>query len=105
VDDGVGARDHVVQQGGVEDRALHQVDTVDVGQVLAPAGGQVVEGHHRVDAPVVDQGAAEIGADEPGPAGDHHPHRGRPHRGKGRGVGPASVAGRSLGIGDIGAAG
>jgi hypothetical protein len=71
----VGACNEVVEQVGVEDAAEDELDIVAVPQVLdvlqAP-GREVVEEDHRV-APR-EQRVGEVGADEPGSAGDEGAH-------------------------------
>jgi len=76
VDDGVGARDQPVDQVGVGDVPVDELDLVgDRSQVLPRTGvGQRVEDG---DLPVGTgrPGAQdEVGADEPRPAGDEHLH-------------------------------
>ena len=78
VDDGVGAAQRLADDGGVADVAVHEGVAgvvLDVAQVLEVAGvGELVEVH---DLDVVVPGehvAHEVGADEPGAAGDHESH-------------------------------
>ena len=56
----------------VEDRALDQLD-VDAVEVGSQSGRQVVEGDRAADVGVLDEGPAQVGADEPGTAGDEDP--------------------------------
>ncbi len=73
VDDGVGPGQGGVEGGDIEDRAFDQgrLDAVEVG---GRAARQVVDGDHLVDLGGGDQRPAQVGADEPGAAGDHHLH-------------------------------
>ena len=73
VDDGLGAGDDVVEQGGVEDGPLDQIDPVDPGQVVAAARSTGRRATTISSTPGVAPGPAEVGADEAGPAGDERP--------------------------------
>ena len=74
VDDRVRASERRVEGGGVEDGVFDEGD-VRAGEVGAVAGAQVVEGDHAVDLGPAEQFAAQVGPDEPGPAGDNDLHR------------------------------
>ena len=49
---------------------------VQVGQIALAAGDEVVDGHHFVAS--IQQGPAEVGAEEPGAPGNHDPAHNRP---------------------------
>jgi hypothetical protein len=71
--DGIGVGDELGHQLRVGHIALHQPDAVlDWGQRLTAAGiGQGVEHGHRV---LARRAMHEVGADEPGAAGDQQSH-------------------------------
>ena len=80
----VGRGHEVVDELGVERRALDQLDVgmpVQMGDRVAPAGGEVVEEDDALAAG--EQRVREVGADEAGAAGDQD---------------PAGLAKRSLGM-------
>ncbi len=73
MEDDLAAADGVVDALVALDVALDQLDVVaELGEVLAPAGGEVVEHAHLVA--VVEQALDEVRADEPAAAGDERPH-------------------------------
>ena len=79
MEDELAATDRIVDTFIALDIALDQLDVVgDGGEVLAAAGGEVVEHPHGVT--VAEQAANEVGADEPGTTGDQRGRLPRTHR-------------------------
>jgi len=70
VDDGPRTAGGSLEQIGVEDRTRHDLDMVQTGEVVGTSRGEVVDDHDPVTSRLAGQGAAQVGTDEPGSAGD-----------------------------------
>ena len=65
---GLRVREHPVQRGGIGDVGLEK--SRRRREVLAPAGGEVVDDRHVVAGR--EERLGDVGADEAGPAGDQN---------------------------------
>ena len=68
---GVDRPGHVHEVADVVELEHEPGSAEEVVEVLPPAGEEVVDGHHLVTAG--QQRPAQVGAEEPGPAGDDDP--------------------------------
>jgi NADH-quinone oxidoreductase subunit A len=73
VNHGVGAVDDTRNAVEVGEGAFDEFDVQRI-EVRAKARREVIEGNHTVDACRLRQPLTQVRTDEPGPAGDNHPH-------------------------------